>query len=245
LLETFSRTWQRPPTEAEFTGLIDGRVKEEVFYREGVKMGLDKDDTIVRRRMQQRMEFLLEPSAEELTPKEGELEDYLKAHADKFRAPEKLMFRQIFFDSSGSTDGAVGRAKEARAMLVAESSASEEAFAGDPTLLPGSMDLTDADIVATTFGKEFVEGLQSAPHGQWVGPVNSPFGIHLVFVERKVAGHTPLLEDVKAEVRLDWESARRKEIANKRYADMRKQYDVRVVGPSDTATAPIKTSGVR
>jgi hypothetical protein len=94
---TFSRTWQRPPTEAEYKALIDGYVKEEVFYREGQKMGLDQDDTVFRRRMQQKMEFLLEPSAEELTPKPGELEAYLKAHADKYSSATATGVRADIF----------------------------------------------------------------------------------------------------------------------------------------------------
>ncbi|AUW42663.1 peptidyl-prolyl cis-trans isomerase [Rhizobium leguminosarum] len=243
LFESFSRTWQRPPTESEFVTLVDSRVKEEVFYREGLKMGLDKDDTLVRRRMQQKMEFLLEPSGEELTPKEGELEAYLAANAGKFRTQDRLAFRQIFFDGKGSSESTVERAKIVLAHL--ETAAASEETAGDPTLLPERMELSDADVVASIFGKDFVAALKLVPEGEWVGPLNSPFGGHLVYVDEKKDGGTPPLADVREAVRLDWESGRRAQIAARRYDDMKKHYEVRVVWPTGTSASAIKTSGVR
>jgi hypothetical protein len=54
----FARTWQRPPTNEELKGLIDEYVKEEIATREAVAMGLDRDDTIIRRRLRQKPEFL-------------------------------------------------------------------------------------------------------------------------------------------------------------------------------------------
>ena len=243
LFESFSRTWQRPPTEAEFANLVDSRVKEEVFYREGLKMSLDKDDTLVRRRMQQKMEFLLEPSAEELIPKEGELEAYLAANARKFRTQDRLAFRQIFFDGKGSSESTVERAKIVRAHL--ETAAASEETAGDPTLLPERMELSDADVVASIFGKDFVAALKLVPEGEWVGPLNSPFGGHLVYVDEKKEGGTPPLADVREAVRLDWESGRRSQIAAQRYDDMKKHYEVRVIWPTGTSASAIKTSGVR
>ena len=82
IVEIFTRTWQRPPTEGELSGLIDSFVKEEVFYREGRKLGLDQDDTIVRRRLQQKMEFMIEPDEAALTAGPGELEAFLASNRD-------------------------------------------------------------------------------------------------------------------------------------------------------------------
>jgi parvulin-like peptidyl-prolyl isomerase len=244
LFETFSRTWQRPPTEAEFANLVDGRIKEEVFYREAEKMGLDRDDTLVRRRMQQKMEFLLEPSAEELTPKDGELEAYLAANAKKFRTGEKLAFRQIFFDGNGSPDSAVQRARKARAEFAGPAHNSEEPI-GDPTLLPERMELTEADAVAGVFGEEFAGALKLVPQGEWFGPLNSSFGVHLVRVDQKVEGYTPPLADVEKAVRLDWESAKRAEIAARRYDDLKKRYHVRVAWPTGMSASANKTLEAR
>ena len=80
----FARTWQRPPTPAELKGLIDDYVKDEVYYREALKLGLEADDTVIRRRLRQKMEFLSDAASETLRASEAELAEYLNAHADKF-----------------------------------------------------------------------------------------------------------------------------------------------------------------
>ena len=67
-LETgFARTWQRPPTDQELTDLVQDFVREEVFVREATAMGLDRDDTIIRRRLRQKFEFLTEDTLESAT----------------------------------------------------------------------------------------------------------------------------------------------------------------------------------
>lgn len=243
MFETFSRTWQRPPTEAELQGLIDAYVKEEVFYREGTDMRLDRDDTVIRRRMQQKMEFLLEPSTEDLTPKPGELGAYLTAHADKYRIPAQLAFRQVLFRSDVPGDKGEMAATRALASLGIDPAADISAM-GEPTLLPARVDLTNADMIATIFDEEVAKELASAPIGQWFGPVRSAYGVHLMFVEDKVAPRAPSLDDVKAAVRSDWESARRRDIADRRYVEMKKRYEIKVAWPEDLP-APKETSGVQ
>jgi parvulin-like peptidyl-prolyl isomerase len=244
MFETFSKTWQRPPTEAELNGLIDSYVKEEVFYREGRKMGLDQNDTVFRRRMQQKMEFLLEPSIDELTPKPGELESYLKAHAEAYRLPTKLAFRQIFFKSDRPSDTGETAAQQALILLKADTAADTSTM-GDTTLLPARMGLTDADVIATSFDEGFVEDLSSAPRGQWFGPVRSQYGVHLVLVEESSTADAPSLDVVKAAVQLDWESERRREIADRRYREMKRKYEVKVLLPTDMTASPVETSGVQ
>ena len=81
----FSRTWQRPPTREELEGLIRDRVREEVYSREAIAMGLDRDDPIIRRRLQQKLQFVTDDVAAPAEPTDAELADYLKAHADRFR----------------------------------------------------------------------------------------------------------------------------------------------------------------
>ena len=68
LASGFARTWQQPPTDEELKGLIDEHVKEEIATREAVAMGLDEDDTIIRRRLRQKLEFLVEGAADQVPP---------------------------------------------------------------------------------------------------------------------------------------------------------------------------------
>ena len=94
----FSRTWQRPPTRDELEGLIRDRVREEVYYREALAMGLDRDDTIIRRRLQQKLEFVTDDVAAVAEPTDAELAEYLKTHADRFRVDRRVTFRQVYLD---------------------------------------------------------------------------------------------------------------------------------------------------
>ncbi|WP_240539673.1 peptidylprolyl isomerase [Rhizobium sp. CCGE 510] len=244
MFDTFSKTWQRPPTEVEFKGLVDGYVKEEIFYREGQKMGLEQDDTVVRRRIQQKMEFLLEPGVEQLTPVPGELEAYFDAHADEYRLPPQLAFRQVFFRSDRPGDQGESVANHALILLKADPT-SDVSTMGEPTLLPERTDLAAPETIATIFDGRFAKELQSVPIGQWFGPIRSQYGVHLVFVEKAVPSHAPLLEDVRSAVQLDWETARRREIADGRYSEMKKQYDVKIAWPAGLGAPPIETSGVK
>jgi hypothetical protein len=90
----FSRTWQRPPTREELEGLIRDRVREEVYYREALAMGLDWDGPIIRCRLQQKLEFVTDDIAAVAEPTDAELADYLKTHAARFRADRRLTFSQ-------------------------------------------------------------------------------------------------------------------------------------------------------
>lgn len=233
LVETFSRTWQRPPTRDELGGLIDAFVKEEIFYREGRKLGLDTDDTVFRRRLQQKMEFLMEPGEAELTPADGELQAYLDAHRDMFRIPEYVAFEQVFFDPARHGETVEADALQTLAALRSGEGAPDPDSLGDPTLLPATMPLSPIDRVAISFGDEFADALAGAPVGAWTGPVRSTFGLHLVRVDDSRPARDPALAEVADEVGREWETARRAAIMDERYAELRKRYEVVVeAGPA-------------
>jgi hypothetical protein len=225
IFEIFSRTWQRPPTPQELRGLIDAHIKEEVYYREGRKIGLDENDTILRRRLQQKMEFLMEPSAAELTPKDGELEAFFEANREAFRIPQQFALEQVYFSPERRGTAATAAAAEALERLRA-GDVSDPAELGDPTMLPQRMALTPADRIELNFGGDFVAGLPDVPVGEWGGPVRSGFGLHLVKVNEKEEGRDPPLSEVVAVVTREWEDKRRREIADRRYAEMRENYTV-------------------
>ena len=90
LAESFARVWQRPPTQAELDGLIEDHIREEVLYREALAIGLDRDDTIIRRRLRQKMEFISEDIAAQAEPSDQELQAYLDSHSDSYRVDPRL-----------------------------------------------------------------------------------------------------------------------------------------------------------
>src|SRR5262245_44689343 len=200
---------QRPPTRAELAAIIHERVDEELLAREALRLGLDKDDLIVRRRLAQKMAFASEDVAAIPEPGAATLQAFYDRTKDRYATPARLALRHVFFsaDRTGTTPQAA--ATEALADLKAG-----RATGGDPALLPLAYADVPVSDLARDYGDAFVGTAVKAPIGQWVGPVASPFGVHLIRVEQRLASQVPPLEQVRPEVRAAW-MAERREINNR------------------------------
>ena len=199
----FNSQWQRAPTAEEFGRMVENKVQEEVLYREAVAMGLDKDDTIVKRRMAQKLQFLAEDVAAAYEPGDAELEDWYAANADKFALPGRISFRQLYF----SRTSAAGRPMLTRRRHLRPSPINRwtrnwpraSAIPSccrtiTPTARPSRLPGVWSRLRAGGFG---------AATGSWQGPVESGFGWHLVFVDSFVPGANPPAE-VAPEVKTAW-----------------------------------------
>jgi len=226
----FERVWQRPATRQELQGLVDNWVKEEIFYREGISMGLDRDDPVVRRRVGQKLEFILE-SATPPVPTDAELQAWLDAHLHDYQIEPTYSLRQVYFDPA--RHGARLEADIATARRTLESG---KAAAGDVTMLPPTMDAVSATEVARVFGNEFGEGLKTLPVNSWQGPVRSGYGLHLVEITSHETGRRVTLADVRVEVERDLSRARAEAANAAFYNKLRANYAVRVEG-GDSASA--------
>lgn len=226
LVTAFVRTWQRPPTVQELDGLIEDHVRDEVLYREALAMGLDKDDTVIRRRLRQKFEFLAEDAATASPPSDPDLQAWLDRNPDKFRSDPKLALRQVYVSVSRRGADAT---KEAERLLARLNTTGEKAAAselGDTTLLPHELALSSAGEIARVFGDRFAQAVAGMEPGRWSGPVRSGYGLHLVYVsERAASGPRPLAE-VRDEVQREWLAARRREMADARYSRLRERYTV-------------------
>jgi hypothetical protein len=198
-------------------GLLDAFIIEEVYSREGRKLGLDQADIVIRRRLQQRMEFYMEPSVAELRPRMADLEAYLAANRDAFRVPAMIAFRQICFDNRRD-DGF--EAAQAVLAELQDGSVSDESEVGDPTMLPSAMQLAPIPQIADTFGSEFADALVDVQPGKWEGPIRSAFAVHLIHVDEREDAHDPLRSDVLDAVTMSWETAKRREITDRRYTEL-------------------------
>lgn len=221
LVVQFKRVWQRPPTADERQALIDGWVRDEVFYREALDMGLERDDPIVRRRMSQKIQFLVDSGAP-AAPSDAELQSWLDRHADDYRLEPDYALRQIYFDPSRHGDGTDAVIAAARQAVDAA-----RLVEGDRTMLPASLE-GSASEVARTFGEAFETSLRALPVGSWHGPVRSGFGLHLVRIERRTDGQAAALADVRAEVERDLMSARAEAAMNAYFERLRSKYVVRI-----------------
>ncbi len=231
LAENFAKTWMRPPTAQELKGLADDYVAEEVYYREAIAMGLDRDDTVIRRRLRQKMEFISEDLASAVQPTEAQLQQYLEQHADKFVQASRLTFQQVFFSSEKRGQDASRDAERLLAELQAGRGPANPLDGGDPTLLPAAMESASSQEIANTFGSEFATRVEDAPVGQWAGPFESGYGMHIVRVDQRDPGVMPALAEIRPLVEREWASEQRtrtnKELLDKLLA----KYEVRIEGP--------------
>jgi hypothetical protein len=228
----FTRTWQRPPTPEELTGLIEDRIREEVLYREAMSMGLDRDDTIVRRRLRQKLEFLIPDLASQIAPPtERDLVAYFDQHADKYRGEPAVSFEQVFFNRERRGTPAWEEAKSALSRLNAQhGSAVTPDTVGDTSLLPIEVTRSAVSDVARLFGGTFSKELVNVPLGRWAGPLESSYGLHLVLVRERVPGSLPELAQVREGVLRDLLAERRQQALDVAYAKFRARYAV-VVEP--------------
>lgn len=234
LIQTFERTWMRPPTEAELNGLVDDYVTEEVLYREALALGLDRDDLVVRRRMRQKMEFLNDGIAE-TEPDDATLGAFLEAHPERFSVPPRLSFVQVFvsLDGAGSPDA---RAAEGLSRLRAGESPDA---VGDPTLLPRDVRAATPMQVSRRFGVPFAERLVDVPEGEWSGPVASSFGLHLVKITERTPGRLPALAEVRNAVTREWAAQERAKARAQFYRALRDRYEIEVRVPGSPASPEV------
>jgi hypothetical protein len=218
----FERTRQRPPTPEEQQGLIDSWVREEVLYREGLAMGLDRDDPVVRRRVGQKMEFIT-GDAMPAAPTARELQGWLDRHPGQYTTQARYTLQQIHFDPARRGDKVMADIAAARRALE-----SGKLVMGDSTMLPATLTDATASQVQRAFGKPFVDALQTLPTGGWQGPVRSGFGLHLVRLVDRVPARQATLEQARAEVERDLLQARAIEAREAYFQTLRGRYSIRI-----------------
>ncbi len=230
----FARTWQRPPTDRELEGLIHDYVREEVYYREALALGLDKDDIVIRRRLRQKMEFVTDDVAAQVEPTDDELSAYLKAHPEKFRVEPQFTFSQVYLNPDRHGQNLVRDAELLLAKLNEAGGRADVWALGDPFLLSHRFEAVPVNEIAKQFGEAFAAKLGSLSPGQWQGPVDSGYGVHLVFVGQRTRGRLPALEEVREAVRREWHDAERLEANEKFYQGLLKRYTVTIERPQPT-----------
>ena len=245
LVAGFSRTWQRPPSRQELDGLVEDHIREEVLYREALAIGLDKDDTIVRRRLRQKLEFLTGDASAIVAPADHDLQSWLDRNQDKFRVEPAVAFSQIYFNPARHGEAALIAASEALSQLRRTEEHPAFTELGDATLLPSEMPLSSAADVGHVFGHDFARLVTQLPPGRWTGPLQSGYGLHLVRVSERTAGGSRPLAEVREAVQREWYAARSKEIIDLTYGKLRGKYSIRIDDyPHPRAAAELPSSDI-
>ncbi|HVR91813.1 MAG TPA: peptidylprolyl isomerase [Novosphingobium sp.] len=222
----WTETYRRPPSADELDGLIRDYVKSEVYYREALRLGLDRDDEVVKRRMRSKLESVGTADAEAREPSDAELQALLDRDPARYTTDPRYDFQQIYLGA----DTAASRVAAGHVLARLRSGAAPTAV-GQPIALPGSLRDNSASDVAELFGDEFAAGLRGVPVGQWNGPVASGLGLHLVKVERVAAPAAPKLAAVRQRVENDWRSATIRKADDEGYRKLLDGYDVVIEQP--------------
>jgi peptidyl-prolyl cis-trans isomerase C len=234
------------PTAEQMQHLVDARVREEILYREALALGLDKGDTIVKRRMAQKMEFLFEDVAALREPTADDLKVWFEKNSERFRLPARATFRHLYF--SPDRRGPRARADAAQGL---------EKVAGKPGDAPEATALADRfmfqdyyadrsfDDVAKTFGPPFTQALFGIRPGVWAGPIESGYGWHLVWVDALTPARVPAFDEVERDVKTGWVEDQRAQIRQRAFEAMRGRYQVvmpKALSDTDVAGLPAPES---
>jgi hypothetical protein len=210
----WQRTMQRPPTDAELDALTNVWLREEILYREALRLGLDQGDAVVRKRMATKMDFLAASIAESAKPAEETLKQWLADHPQRFAADTAYSFDQRFFADKSDAEAALAKG---------------EVGTGDTIALPKSGDAMSSRQVESKFGMAFLDNLRTLDaDGEWAGPMPSGFGWHVVRVTKVAVGEVPPIEDIRARVENDWRLSTMEKRRDDAFQLLRDSYDVTV-----------------
>jgi hypothetical protein len=223
LKQTWSGQWQRQPTAGELKGLVDDLLNEKLMAREAEEMGLEQDDTIIRRRLAQKLKFLVDDTAQLAEPTEAELRQFYAANPARFETPGRLSFRQFYFNPEHRTDAA---AEATAALARLNMNVENDMIEGDRLLIGDSLDDTDELAVSGMFGADFAREVFALSPGQWRGPVKSGYGFHLVLVTQRTPTAPKPFDTVKDAVVAEWRSAKQVELSRDYLVELRKKYGV-------------------
>jgi len=234
----FQSQWRRDPTTEEFGRLVEQKVQSEVLYREGLALGLDKNDEIVKRRMAQKMQFLAEDVAAAREPSTDELKAWYAKHADKFAMPKRVSFRHLYFSPDRRGTNARADAAKLLAQLAGQPEAAKlPESSADPFMFQEYYRDRATDYLGKEFGPQFALSVEKLPTSSWQGPIESGFGWHLVFVDTAIPGRVPDFAEIEADVKTAWLSEQKVLAWDKAYQEMRAKYTVLLPRPQENVNA--------
>ncbi len=223
LQASWVQNFRRAPTQDELNSLIDQEVKEEIYYREALRLGLDRNDPLIRRRLFTKMRFLDNQEGAQDNPSDALLQKWLDDHPDKYALSSLYNLEQIYLGRNA--EQTVPAILDGLNQGTVEPDTIRQAIS-----LPIKLTQADAFEITRQFGEKFAAGLNGLAVGQWQGPIPSGFGQHLVKVTSKTPGKSPELDDVRQAVTNDWRAAQTASLEEAAFDKYRSQYDIKVTG---------------
>lgn len=222
LADRWIMAYRRPPAPQELDGLISDYVREQVYYREALRLGLDRDDEVVIKRMRNKMLAMASAEAEAAEPTDSELQALLNRDPARYAGETRYSLVQVYLgnDASGA----------AQTLARLRGGASPEGL-GVVAPLPQRFANATSSELAERFGDAFPVALDRLRAGEWSGPVNSGLGYHLVKLERREAAPPPKLADIRQRLTNDWRAAAIKRAQDQDFRRLLEGYDVTIAKP--------------
>ena len=218
----FEQTWMRAPTDTELTALTDSYIRDEVYQREALGLGFDQNDPVIRRRMRQKLELLLDDMASVVVPSDQVLATFMQEQPERFRKEPQVSFQHVYLNPDKRPD----LKRDAEAMLLKLQAGEPAADVGDPILLSREFKQATQSEIERQFGGVFARQVVALQPGTWQGPISSGLGGHLVYVSERVEGRLPELAEVRSDVEREWINLRRKERKQAAYQKLLERYEV-------------------
>ena len=235
----FKRTWMSEPGQQELDKMIKGYVRDEVYYREALALGLDRNDPQVRQRMRLKLEFLLEDLTAEEPPGDELLNEFMQQNEQRFFIQPQVSFQQLYLNPDKRAD----LDADAKRILKQLQQGVAVTTLGDATMLPYELTQASQNKIRQSFGEAFAADVVKLPVGDWSGPIYSQLGVHLVKISQHIPGYLPELTQVRDQVERDYLAQRRQQLKDKAYEKLREGYEVVIQEAATQKDTVAKFSG--
>jgi peptidyl-prolyl cis-trans isomerase C len=222
----WQQKWHRAPSESELLKVIERQIREEIYYREALALDLGREDPIIRRRLAEKMEFIASDLLVPTNPSDEELTAYLAANPDKFLSPVRLSFSHIFYSADNLSSESASNSEAQLTRLNGSQDPKEYSGLGDRFNGKQHYEQIPDYQVARIFGRRFQEQLINLPVGQWLGPIESGYGQHLVRVDDRIDAHLPPLREIHEKVLPYWRAQQQQKSNDSLYAKLRDHYQI-------------------
>jgi hypothetical protein len=223
LEDRFEQRMMRGPTLKEVEDMVDQHVRDEIYYREALRLGLGGDDSLIRRRMRQKLDFILLDTAELIAPDQAELQQYMLQHAERYMAPAQVSFQQVYLGEASGFDY-----EEIVAQL---NDGTFEAISPRALMLQDTYQAMPLEVVDRRFGANFAEKLVKLPTASWQAPIHSGFGAHAVRLVEYEPPELPSLEEQYDGVLQDWLADKTTHMKEEIYRDLSSNYEIVIESP--------------
>lgn len=220
LAQGFKAVWRRAPNEEELNLLVEDHIREEVLVREALKLGLDQNDTVLRRRMRQKMEFLISSAVSGQPPESTTIKAYFAENQSQYTRPASVTFEHVFIGEAADDD-------RLQTSLELLNGGAVPASIGQRSLLPSSFRNSSPQEIDGAFGAGFFDQLTPLLIGRWAGPVRSGYGFHLVRLSAYSEPSMPEFDLIEDQVIEDWRREREAVLLEEAYLGLRGQYVIR------------------